>query len=253
MFVEKHLLPADLSKYRVAADQIERSHVHDLTFWAVTTWDEVVAFDEFTTPEPDVEYVILFNKDSAPITPAVLFERTLNAPLNRVRFYADSNPLLLKDRPQLLKRSVNPVSTVDCAVKRAVYQLPELNNLQSDYVDRLFSKLWNMVFDEQQQQLESELYDETVTNQLIPRLVTEMSMETLGNDNYLVFTYEETADDADQFGTVPLVIDIEAVIPVDEDDELESGDEDDMGYDEEGNQGVLFDLILTRTQIWPVE
>jgi hypothetical protein len=250
--------------FDISIEGIERSYVKDV-YWT-TTWTETQPFDreDSDSPHPDDKYAVLRNKNSAVSKypdADELMERILESPLYRVRFYDGTNPLSLEGRVSVIEKSRKRTPGRKSTSQKVAYEFPELLGIQDEYIHRLFRNLWQSVYDEQEQGVRGSPRSQAngslnlmPPNNLINKFVTEMTLETLDGHHYCIFTYEELSGSAgdseedDIENDLPEKIDLTAVVPLDEEDEVDSEDGEYIGVDEDGNEGVLYDIYLTRVK-----
>lgn len=253
-------------KYNLSIEGVEKSYVKDI-YWT-STWTQTrpnFPDPDSLNPHPDDQYIILRNLDDAQFpTIEELMERTLDAPISRIRFYDGSNPMALEGRSSIIEQHhiripSSSKSPEGVRKENAIYRFPVLSPIQVDYVNKLFRNLWQSVYDEQENNIQGSPRSRAngeqnlkPINELINRFVTEMTLEVHEDRHYLIFTYEEPFSNQDETNSdvieseIPKQLDITAVIPLDDDDEANSDDVEYLMPDEDGEDGVLYDMYLDR-------
>ncbi len=193
--------------------------------------------------------------------------RSMASPLITIHFYNDSNPVALDGRHSTIDRAVPKGYAV--TTKIVTYALEDLEPIQLDYVNELFTVVWQEVYDEQK-----EAYDEEQlsrgrppVNSLIGQFVTAMTFERHEDDCYLTFTYEvynkavnpnvkklSAAEGEvpvmvlDKEAELPTEIEIMASIPLADDDDAEIGpaDMESVTVDEDGDYSINFAITASR-------
>lgn len=188
--------------------------------------------------------------------------RSMASPLITIQFYDGSNPIALDGR----------VTVIPCETPRSfivtrkivTYAIEDLEPIQLDYVNELFTCLWQQIYDEQEANYDEEDFarGRPPVNGLISQFVVAMTFERQVDDCFLSFHYElynRTLGKAkvveceggevklmvlDKEAELPPEIEILAVIPLAEDDdaELSVQDMEHVTVDEDGEQAVQFSV-----------
>lgn len=224
--------------------------------------DNNLVFDEtlsYTILRPRALLDEIFNQNAIII-------RCMNSPLITINFYDGSNPIALGDRQSVIDRS--HLRGFEVTKKRVTYELEDLEPIQLDYVNELFTVVWQQIYDEQE-----ENYDEADFNRgrppingLISQFVVAVTLERHNDDCFLTFDYElydrpvrkapvegknQVNEGEEKLmvldkGELPAEIEIMAAIPLAEDDDIELSP-DDMQHitiDDNGDHAVQFCISL---------
>ena len=244
------------------------SNIWDELQPCVITESGLLPADTFILNTTEQLYTVLRPKEllSTVFNEEAIIMRSMASPLITIQFYDGSNPIALDGRATAIPRETPRGFGV--VRKTVTYAIEDLEPIQLDYVSELFTTVWQQIYDEQEANYDEEEFGRgrPPVNGLISQFVVAMTFERQADDCYLTFDYElynrqqnknipreRDASDVkimvlDKEAELPTEIEILAVIPLAEDDDVEISPEDmeSVTVDEDGEQAVNFAVTLTR-------
>jgi len=266
-----HGLPSDQvlslqADYDLTFEQVDHSAL-TRSYW--TYFGEMIAYGNAKCPskprfETEHPTVVVFRPKGFSHPMTSITDTILDCPFSKVTLYPADNETsrIAKYRNSQYFNVSSPrpsahriQNKVIVSIHTVTYVFPELSPLEKDYIQELFHLLKDQVYQEQEEVAASMKLSQSrmPTNQLIGRFVTEMALEQHDDKHYLTFTYEERGKVGSSkspilphasrvHADVPLTLEIFADVPMEDDDDLDSGDKDGVVIEDEPR--VRFALIL---------